>query len=400
MPIVDRPNKEALTKAIDIFLDSMRHFFLESLKAAPGATARVALEQSLRDHQREDLVNNLQRGSDLPSSIEISHFETIAKSYWDEVFSASFGGDRKILTKFRKITRARNKVSHPAYMRDLEGGYTRGVLCHIAYVLRRIRALEECRAVTLLWEDIGRSPIDLLREEALAREEAEARAQEASAALSAARNYALKEESARKKAEAEVRASRLSLARLQEQVSAAESARIESERLSQAREVELRAARERAANAESAQLEAERLAQEKIAELMDAQRRLKKAEVKMDLARNSVTRRSAVIAPDSGGRPSNRQPRPTARNSPEYEAWLTREIMAGRIRRSQLRQYAGDQRIDGRLVHYVQAACSDMSTEAWEHYVTQRHEAVCRGKKVNALPHRTLRNSSIMRLAH
>ncbi len=378
----------------------MRHFFLESLKAAPGATVRVALEQSLRDHQREDLINSLKKGSDLPSSIEMSYFETIAKSYWDEVFSARLGGDRKILLKFRKITWARNKVAHPTYMRDLEGGYTRGVLCHIAYVLRKIRALEEYHAVTRLWEDIGRSPIDLLREEALAREEAEARAQEASTALSAARNYALKEEAARRKAQEEVQASRLSLARLQEQVSAAESARIESERFAQAREVELQAARERAAKAESAQLEAERLAQEKIAELKDAQRRLKKAKVTVDLARNSVTRRRAVNTADSSGRQSNLRPRPTARNSPEYEAWLTREIIAGRIRRSQLRQYAGDQRIDGRLVHYVQAACSDMTAEAWEHYVTKRHEVVCRRKKVNAIPHRALSNGGFLGLAH
>lgn len=400
MPTVDRPNKEALIRAVDIFLDTMRPFFIDCLHHAPGATVQVVLQQSLKGSKADSLDRNLRRGTDLESTIEVSFFETLAEKYWEDIFSKRFGGDKKVLRKFRKISWARNESSHPPHLRDLDEEVTRGSLNHIAYVLKKIRAWEEHQAVVRLNEGLGGSTGASAESDRVARREAEKRAQEAEAARSATEVRARIAESAIKQAQEQAQFSETARIQFEELAFEAEAAKLKAEELAERREHIRQEAEKRATRAEAAQLEAERKAQAAVADLREMERRAKETQAKLRLAES---RKAASRAPSPGAnhgiRTTEKSP-PVARKSPQYEVWLIGEIMSGKISRSKLSSYTGDTRIDGRLVHYVQAASSDMSPEAWNNYLARRHEVLIRRSTVEAIPRQVLRNNISRVVSH
>ena len=254
MPIVNRPNKEALTRAIDIFLDRMRPFFIDCLGLAPGATVQIVLEKSLKNGQAENFAKNLRSSGDLESAIEVSFFETLASTYWEDIFSTRFGGEKKILLRFRKITWARNEASHPPHLRDLDEEFTRGSLVHIAYVLRKIRAREEQQEVVRIRDGLEASTWSGPEAERVSRLEAEQKAKEADAARIAAEKRARIAEAAHIKTQEQRKADQTIRKRVEERACAAEAARLEAEGLSQGREVARLEAVRRAQIAKTAQL--------------------------------------------------------------------------------------------------------------------------------------------------
>ncbi|MDE0076502.1 MAG: hypothetical protein OXO50_03225 [Caldilineaceae bacterium] len=374
MPIVDRPNKEALLKALDIFLDRMRPFFCECLRHAPGATVQSALERSLKGNQSTNFARNLHFHADLQSAIEVSYFETITETYWEEIFSSRFGGDRKIVQKFRKIGEARNRASHPPHLRDLDDEFTQGSLCHIAYVLGSIGASEEREAVSRLREGIGGAAISTSEADSAARVVMERRVQEADAAVLAAEERARVAEAKSREAHEQTKAVEISRVLMKERAFAAEAAKQSAKALAQRSESARQEAERRALVAETGQLRAEEQMLAMTEELQEMEKRLKENEATLRRVQTQEAPSEAdfeakgdVIRPD-------RDRRPPVRNTPLYVNWLIRVILSGKISRSQLCQIAGDSRIDGRLMHYVQAASSGMSQMAWNNYVAKRSE--------------------------
>lgn len=386
MPVVDRPNKEALLKALDIFMDTMRRFFVDCLELTPGASAQVSLERSLKDDQSKSLSRNLRFCSDLESAIEISFFETIAACYWEDTFSARFGGDRKVLGKLRKVKDARNRASHPPHLRDLDDDFTHGNLCHIAYLLESIRAWEEHKAVSRLRDELGDSAKSFSRAYAATRE-MEAKVKEANAGKIAAEQRARILEERTTEAHERAKTAEDSLAHVEKEKSALEAARQKAEDLAKRNELARQEAESRTIAAAAGQREADRQKLATIEVLRETERRFE--EVEADLRR--VQKREAPARADAVSsrdviRPTQER-RPLARNTPQYEDWLIGEIQSGNISRSMLCQYAGDSRVDGRLVHYVHAAASDMSHEAWNNYVDNRRETLARGRDSKASQH-------------
>ncbi len=400
MPTVDRPNKDALIKAVDIFLDSLRPLFIECLHLAPGATVQVVLQQSLKGSSADSLDRNLRRGTDLESTIEVSFFETLAEKYWEDIFSKRFGGDKRVLRKFRRISWARNKASHPPHLRDLDEELTRGSLNHIAYVLKKIRAREEHQAVVRLNETLGGSTWASAESDKEARRKAEQRAQEADAARSDAEVRARIAESAIRQAKEQAQSSEIARTEFEELAIAADAAKLEAEELAQGREHARREAEKQATRAEAAQLEAERKALTAVAELLELERRAKETQTQLRLAESRKPESAAPSPGTKDGIRKNGKSLPFARKTTQYESWLIGEIMSGNISRSMLSQYAGDTRIDGRLVHYVQAASSDMSPEAWNNYLARRHETLIRRSTVGARPRQVLRNNICQVVSH
>ena len=400
MPIVDRPNKEALIRAVDIFLDTMRPLFIDCLHLAPGATVKVVLERSLKGGQADSLEKNLRKGTDMESAIEVSFFETLARVYWEDIFSKQFNGDIKILRRFRKITVARNESSHPTHLQDLDEDFTRGSLCHIAYVLGKIRAWDEQQAVVRLREGLGGSTRASTESDRDARKKAEKRAQEADAARSDAEIRARIAEAALKQSLEQAQSSEIARIQFEELAYEAEADKLEAEELAQGREHARREAEKQATRAEAAQLEAEIKARAAVADLRELKLRAKDTQSQLRLAEN---RKAASVAPSHGANSAirtNGKSLPLARKSPQYEFWLIGEIMSGKISRTKLSHYAGDTRIDGRLVHYVQAASSDMSPEAWDNYLARRHETLIRRCRVGAITRQMLRKSNSQLVGH
>ncbi len=146
MAAIDRPNQDALYRAINIFQDAMRPFILRCLRRAPGATVEETIRRSLLPAQADAFDRNLRWSNDLASVIDVNYFPALVEKNWRDVFALEFKGDKTILKELKMITSARNKVAHPG-TQDLETEYTKLHLDHIAYMLGRINAPDHKKAV-------------------------------------------------------------------------------------------------------------------------------------------------------------------------------------------------------------------------------------------------------------
>ena len=157
MTTTPRPNREALSKAIDIYRDAMRPFILRSLSRIPGTTAELAINQSLPDQQAENLRATLASGTDLESALDVNNFPNLVSNRynWRDAFSTAFGGDKTVQNELWLITDARNQVSHPG-IQDLEDEYTRSHLYHISDVLGKINAPDLKHAVEEIRDQLTR----------------------------------------------------------------------------------------------------------------------------------------------------------------------------------------------------------------------------------------------------
>ncbi len=384
MPIVNRPNKDALIRALDIFLDKMRPFFIECLRYAPGATVRMALERSLNGDQRTNFARNHHVSPDLLSAVEVNYFATITETYWEEVFSSRFGGDRRIVRKLRKITVARNRASHPPHLRDLDAEFTLGSLCHIAYVLGSIRASEEQEAVSRLKEGIGAAAKTSVEADTATDVLREREARKADASVHAAEERARVAEAQIKEAQEQIEAAEISRLLMKERASAAEAARRSAEDLAHRSNSARQEADRRALAAEDGQLRAEKQSLATAEILHETEKRLKETEATLRrLQKNKAPSATGIVA-EGGVVLPNQDRRPSARNTPQYKDGLVREILSGKISSYRLCQYVVDSRIDGRLVHYVQAASSGMSPKAWKNYVSIRSKKLARVRSTGA----------------
>ena len=143
-----RPNRDALSKAVDIYRDAMRPFVIRTLRRMPSVTVEEAITQSLPYQQAENFRNAVGAGADLESALDANYFPNLVSNRynWRDAFSPVFNGDKTVQSKLWLITDARNQVAHPG-AQDLEDEYTRTHLYHISEVLGRINAPDLKQAV-------------------------------------------------------------------------------------------------------------------------------------------------------------------------------------------------------------------------------------------------------------
>ena len=143
MNTIERPHRDVLNKALDIYRDAMRPFILNSLKQVRGRTVEEVLYDSL-PRQAHEFQERLQaNGGDVESVIDITNFPALVSKNWrGEVFGRQFGGDMTVQNLLYIITQARNRAAHPENT-DLDAEYTRARLHDIAEVLGKINAPEQ-----------------------------------------------------------------------------------------------------------------------------------------------------------------------------------------------------------------------------------------------------------------
>lgn len=146
MTTIQRPNREALIRVIDIFRDAMRPFLIHHLRQVPGRGVDDAIRQALRDNQVNQFEDNLRRGRSTEESIDVNDFPELVRVYWREVFSRIFPGDRVVRNRLYDIRTVRDEVSHPDAS-DLDEEKTRVHIYMIADVLGRINRPKEKAAV-------------------------------------------------------------------------------------------------------------------------------------------------------------------------------------------------------------------------------------------------------------
>ena len=145
MTKIDRPNRDALSNALDIYRDAMRPFIVRCLKRVQGMRVEDAISESLYG-KRELFLQNLDRSGNVEDAIDINDFPNLVIRKWQPVFSQVFKGDKTVGNLLWVIVDVRNKVAHPR-QQDLDAEYTRIRLYDIADVLGRINASDEKRAV-------------------------------------------------------------------------------------------------------------------------------------------------------------------------------------------------------------------------------------------------------------
>ena len=146
MATIERPNKEALTRALDIFRDAMRPFLIRCLRRVRGAKVEEVIQRSLPHYLAESFQKDLTRSNDLPSTLDVNLFPHLIQNNWRDAFAPEFSGDRKIVSELWLIKDARNEVAHPG-TQDLEDNFTKVHLFHISSILGSIRAPEQKQAV-------------------------------------------------------------------------------------------------------------------------------------------------------------------------------------------------------------------------------------------------------------
>ncbi len=146
MTTVNRPNKDALVRVIDIYRDAMRPFLVYHLKRIPGKRLEEAIRQSLRDNQVNQFEQNLRNGRSVEESIDVNDFPELVRFHWREVFPDRFPKDRSIQNRLYDIKTLRDEVSHPG-AGDLDEEKTRFYIYMVADVLDRIGKREEKKAV-------------------------------------------------------------------------------------------------------------------------------------------------------------------------------------------------------------------------------------------------------------
>ncbi len=112
MVTTDRPNKDALSDAIDIYRDAMRPFLLRRLRQVPGNTVDAAICAAVGDRRADEVKQRLGQGSKIDDVIDVNDFPHLVQRHWRE-FSDAFGDDKAIQSELWFINRARNSVSHP-----------------------------------------------------------------------------------------------------------------------------------------------------------------------------------------------------------------------------------------------------------------------------------------------
>lgn len=155
----DRPNRDALDRAVGIFLDAMRPFIVRNMRLVPGGRVKNTIQSSLDDESQERFRRRLRKGERVEGAIDISDIPHIVRRRWHEVFDIAFCGDSTVQNTLRRIVDARNSAAHVG-QGDIDPKSVRHHLDDIADILGRIDALDEKRAVKEIGDALFRPADD------------------------------------------------------------------------------------------------------------------------------------------------------------------------------------------------------------------------------------------------
>ncbi len=148
----DYPNRDALRKANDIYLDVMRSFIVHNLKQITGENVQQLIEDVLYENQIDQFRQMLKEHNDIGSAIDFTHIPHIIKVYWEDIFADKFENDLVMQSMHWLIRKGRNICEHRS-ANDLEIEFTQTHLFLISDVLKVInRSDKQDEVVNLLNE--------------------------------------------------------------------------------------------------------------------------------------------------------------------------------------------------------------------------------------------------------
>ena len=158
MTTVSRPNKDALTKALDILRDAMRPFIVRNLRSIPGGRPDERIRSSLERWTPDDYRHNTASGHvDVESLLDINNFPILIRDYWRDTFRNALGNDMAVQNALWQIKEARNQASHPS-TQDIDPEFARAHLFHIIDVLGKIGRPNERTEVERIRDSLFAAP--------------------------------------------------------------------------------------------------------------------------------------------------------------------------------------------------------------------------------------------------
>ena len=163
MPIVKRPNRDALRRGIDIYIDTMREFITNTLQLSnPNMPIENLIYHNLDGMYRDRYWRQINKNDRcVESAIDIGDFKPIIIKNWLLVFDAAIDGDRQLVTNsLERIAEARNQAFHFSKS-DLDIDKVGSWLSDIAGMMRRIDAREEMRHVLTFHRQLHSGPTQI-----------------------------------------------------------------------------------------------------------------------------------------------------------------------------------------------------------------------------------------------
>ena len=159
MQTTNRPNRDALRQAIDIYRDAMRPFIVRRLKQVQGATVEALIARGLGDRQADEFYQQLEKHSDIESTIDLNYFPQVFRENWHNAFAQPFNNDLSVQSTLWLIKTTRDQIAHPG-TQDIDAEYTRTYLYHIADLLGRINAPGEKNTVEAIRDALSADAVD------------------------------------------------------------------------------------------------------------------------------------------------------------------------------------------------------------------------------------------------
>ena len=147
------PNRDALRKANDIYLDAMRPFIVYHLKRVKGETVENLIEDALEPDQADKFWEKLDEDDDIESAIDFSYFPQIIQRQWKNAFGQRFNWDMNFQSILWLIRKGRNSCEHRG-KKDLDSESVRMNLFLIADALGKINRPDEQREVEDIRDDL------------------------------------------------------------------------------------------------------------------------------------------------------------------------------------------------------------------------------------------------------
>ena len=152
---IDRPNRDAIIQAMDIFRDAMRPFIVRNMRGVHGNQADDLLKYSMRDSVRANFDQRLNRDGKgkIEGAIDLNDIPKIVKANWRDVFNRAFNYEMSTQNMLWLIVDARNDASHPG-LEDMDLQQVEARLTDIAEVLGRINEPANKRRVEAVREGL------------------------------------------------------------------------------------------------------------------------------------------------------------------------------------------------------------------------------------------------------
>lgn len=139
------PNRAAISRCLDTYLDGMCPFVVRHLKQVRGTTVIETIRSSISGggysaySRIEDFNRNLeQAGGKVEVALDAGIVRTVVDKQWQAVFRDAFSGDYAVRSAIHCITETRNRATAHRGSADIEFTVALSFMEHIIAVLRRL----------------------------------------------------------------------------------------------------------------------------------------------------------------------------------------------------------------------------------------------------------------------